>query len=88
MAFLVLVVGGFIVPAIVGWKGYSVWVIAIYAAVFHLIARSSKFRAAADLPTAPDTSNIPIGAFVGGWVITFLPMLIAYGAGWLLDWLL
>lgn len=83
MAFLVLVVGGFIVPAVVGWEGYSVWIIAIYAAVFHLVARSSRFRVLARLPSAPNTSDIPIGAFVGGWAITFLPMLVAYGVGWL-----
>ena len=84
MSFLVLVVGGFIVPAVIGSKDYPIWIVAVYAAVFYLVSRSSAFRRLARLPSAPDTSDIPIGAFIGGWAMTFVVMLIPFGIGWLL----
>jgi len=83
-----LFIGGLIIPAVAGATGYSIWLVAIYAAVFHLIARSPAFRRLARLPLVPDTSDIAIGAFLGGWVITLLPMLAAYAVGWLLAWLM
>jgi hypothetical protein len=87
MSGLLLFAGGLIIPAIAGAMGYSLWIIAIYAALFHLVARSSTFRSITRLPSAPDTSNVPVTAFLGGWIITLLPMIGAYGIGWLFAWL-
>jgi hypothetical protein len=84
MPGLLLFVGGLIIPAVAGAMGYAIWIVVVYAAAFHLVARSSTFRTIARLPRAPDTSNIPITAFLGGWIITLLPMLVAYGLGWLI----
>jgi hypothetical protein len=44
MPGFLLFVGGLIIPAVAGAMGYSIWIVLIYAAVFHLIARSSAFR--------------------------------------------
>jgi hypothetical protein len=87
MSGLLLFVGGLIIPAAAGAMRYSIWIIPIYAALFHLVARSSTFRSIARLPSAPDTSNVPVTAFLGGWIITLLPMIAAYGVGWILAWL-
>jgi hypothetical protein len=88
MAKLLLPIGGFIFPAVAGALGYPVWLVPIWAAVFHLIARSDAFRSFASLPTSPDRSSAPLMIFLGGWLITLLPMLIAYAAGWGIAWLL
>jgi hypothetical protein len=88
MSGCVLFIGGWVIPAVVGAAGYTVWIVPFYAAAFHLVVRSPAFRTLARLPLAPDTSNVPIGAFVGGWIITLMPMLAAYGVGWLFALLL
>lgn len=84
MANCFLFLAGLIVPAVAGAVGYSIWLIVLWAAVLHLIARSDGFRAFAGLERSPDTSSAPVKLFVAGWAITLLPMLLAYGVGWAL----
>ena len=77
--------GAFILPAVAGYKGYSLWIIVVWSFVFSVVTSSPVFRAFAGMRTPPDVSGVKYPAMVIRWVWCLAVMLVAYGIGWSLQ---
>ena len=75
-------IGGFILPGVAGYLGYSLLWVAAWSFVFSLITASKSFRAFAGLQAPPDTSSARYSMTLVRWVFCLVLMLVAYAIGW------